>query len=106
MVRDEQASVAVGPEASQSRPLVPADTTEAVTEKSAPAEQEAATAGPDDAVRELPSSRISGWSTTIVAVDRKDHLIGLKRQRGGIGRIAHDDSQKKLTGFFKKQRTS
>lgn len=47
-----------------------------------------------------------GWSTLIVAIDRKDHLVGLKRQRGGIGRSAHDEGQQKLTGFFKRQRTS
>lgn len=46
------------------------------------------------------------WSTLIVAIDRKDHLVGLKRQRGGIGRSAHDEGQQKLTGFFKRQRTS
>jgi broad specificity phosphatase PhoE len=47
---------------------------------------------------------LSGYSTMILAVDSKQHLIGLKRQRGGIGRSAHDESQKKLDGFFKKQR--
>jgi broad specificity phosphatase PhoE len=47
---------------------------------------------------------LSGYSTMILAVDSKQHLIGLKRQRGGIGRSAHDESQKKLDGFFRKQR--
>lgn len=47
-----------------------------------------------------------GWSTLIVAIDRKDHLVGLKRQRGGIGRSAHYEGQQKLTGFFKRHRTS
>ncbi|KAH9821394.1 Adenosylcobalamin/alpha-ribazole phosphatase [Teratosphaeria destructans] len=46
-----------------------------------------------------------GWSTIILAIDSKQHLGGLKRQRGGIGRLAHDEGQKKLDGFFKKQRT-
>ncbi|KAK1056577.1 hypothetical protein LTR74_014813 [Friedmanniomyces endolithicus] len=45
-----------------------------------------------------------GWSTHILAVDSKAHLAGLKRQRGGIGRLAHDEGQKKLTGFFKRQK--
>lgn len=40
----------------------------------------------------------------IVFVDRKDHLVGLKRQRGGIGRSKHDEGQQKLDGFFKRQR--
>ena len=48
---------------------------------------------------------LDGYSTRILAVDSKHHLVGLKRQRGGIGRSAHDESQKKLDGFFKKQRT-
>ncbi|KAF2214795.1 hypothetical protein CERZMDRAFT_36494, partial [Cercospora zeae-maydis SCOH1-5] len=41
----------------------------------------------------------------IVSIDRKDHLIGLKRQRGGIGRSRHDEGQRKLDGFLKRQRT-
>lgn len=49
---------------------------------------------------------LHGYSTKILAIDDKQHLIGLKRQRGGIGRSAHDESQKKLDGFFKKQRTT
>lgn len=48
---------------------------------------------------------LDGYSTRIMAIDSKQHLVGLKRQRGGIGRSAHDESQKKLDGFFKKQRT-
>ena len=49
---------------------------------------------------------LRGWSTTIVAIDSKQHLVGLKRQRGGIGRLAHDGGQKKLDSFFKRQRTT
>jgi hypothetical protein len=51
-----------------------------------------------------PRKTLNGYSTIIIAIDNKQHLIGLKRQRGGIGRSAHDESQKKLDGFFKKQR--
>lgn len=51
------------------------------------------------------STTLTGWSTIILMVDSKAHLVGLKRQRGGIGRMGHDDSQKKLDSFFKKQRT-
>lgn len=53
-----------------------------------------------------PPHVLHGWSTTIVGVDSKQHLVGLKRQRGGIGRLAHDKGQKKLDSFFKRQRTS
>lgn len=52
------------------------------------------------------NQKLLGWSVTIVAIDSKEHLIGLKRQRGGIGSLAHDDGQRKLDGFFKKQRTT
>nr|POE66002.1 putative phosphatase [Quercus suber] len=52
------------------------------------------------------SGPLHGWATTIIAVDSRQHLTGLKRQRGGIGRLAHDAGQKKLDGFFKKQKTS
>ncbi|KAK4540646.1 hypothetical protein LTR36_008977 [Oleoguttula mirabilis] len=49
---------------------------------------------------------LHGWSTTILAIDSKQHLVSLKRQRGGIGRLAHDEGQKKLDVFFKRQKTS
>lgn len=52
------------------------------------------------------SKNLTGYSTKVLAVDSKQHLVGLKRQRGGIGRSAHDESQKKLTGFFKKRRVA
>jgi broad specificity phosphatase PhoE len=45
---------------------------------------------------------LTGWSTTILAIDSKIHLLGLKRQRGGIGSLAHDESQRKLDAFFKR----
>ena len=49
---------------------------------------------------------LHGWSSTVVAVDSKHHLVGLKRQRGGIGSLAHDEGQKKLDRFFtKRQKT-
>lgn len=47
--------------------------------------------------------KLVGWSTSIIAVDSKQHLVGLKRQRGGIGSLAHDEGQKKLDGFFTKR---
>jgi broad specificity phosphatase PhoE len=106
MTQDQPGTGPVGVEAFQTKVPVIADTTEVVTDEAAPEEQEIAAPEPEDTAPEQSSRRISGWSTTIVAVDRKDHLVGLKRQRGGIGRIAHDESQKKLTGFFKKQRTT
>ncbi|KAM3418671.1 Adenosylcobalamin/alpha-ribazole phosphatase [Cercospora zeina] len=58
---------------------------------------------------EQPTPTASGFGQhklLIVSIDRKDHLTGLKRQRGGIGRSKHDEGQRKLDGFFKRQRTS
>lgn len=63
-------------------------------------------AGPEVASDAGVPRMLYGYSTKILAVDDKQHLIGLKRQRGGIGRSAHDESQRKLDGFFKKQRTT
>lgn len=45
-----------------------------------------------------------GWTLLIRGIDRKDHLVGLKRQRGGIGRTAHDEKQQKISSFFKRPR--
>ena len=53
------------------------------------------------------SSRVLyGYSTTILAIDSKQHLVGIRRQPGGIGSSAHDEGQKKLDGFFKRQKLS
>lgn len=62
--------------------------------------------GPEVASDTSVPRMLDSYSTKILAVDDKQHLIGLKRQRGGIGRSAHDESQRKLDGFFKKQRTT
>lgn len=59
---------------------------------------------PASPVRASPTVLV-GWSARIRAIDSKEHLVGLKRQRGGIGSLAHDKGQKKLDGFFKRQRT-
>ena len=50
--------------------------------------------------------KLTGCSTTVLAIDNKQHLIGLKRQRGGIGSLAYDEGQKKLDGFFKRPKLS
>lgn len=39
---------------------------------------------------------------TIVAINGRDHLAGLKRTRGGLGSSPHDERQKRLDGFFKR----
>lgn len=47
---------------------------------------------------------LDGFRTTILVVDGQQHLQGLKRQRGGIGRAEHDDKQQSMTAFFKRAR--
>jgi hypothetical protein len=44
------------------------------------------------------------WSTTILAINGKDHLRGLKRTRGGVGSSRHDTSQKSIETFFKRRK--
>ncbi|KAK4968151.1 hypothetical protein LTR28_002073 [Elasticomyces elasticus] len=41
------------------------------------------------------------YTTTIVTINGKNHLIGLKRTRGGIGRSKFDKRQRTLDMFFK-----
>lgn len=46
----------------------------------------------------------SSWTTTIRAVNHKAHLANLKRTRGGVGSSRHDEKQKSINSFFKKQK--
>jgi len=82
-------------------PLIAAESSASPASRSRTPETE-----PDAAFKSSAPRILNGHSTKILAIDDKAHLVGLKRQRGGIGRSAHDESQKKLDGFFKKQRTS
>jgi hypothetical protein len=45
-----------------------------------------------------------GWKTTIMAINGNDHLRGLKRTGGGVGRSRHDTSQKSIESFFKRRK--
>jgi broad specificity phosphatase PhoE len=45
-----------------------------------------------------------GWNTTILAINGKDHLKGLKRTGGGVGSSRHDTSQKSIETFFKRRK--
>lgn len=45
-----------------------------------------------------------GWSTTILSINGKDHLRGLKRTGGGVGSSRHDASQKSIETFFKRRK--
>lgn len=44
-------------------------------------------------------------SLTVVGINKRDHLAGLKRTRGGVGSSAFDEGQKSIESFFKKQKT-
>jgi len=45
-----------------------------------------------------------GWSCTILKINGKDHLQGLKRTGGGIGSARYDASQKSIHAFYKRRR--
>ena len=59
-----------------------------------------------------PTSRSSGlriargWATTILTINGKTHLKGLKRTGGGVGSSRHDASQKGIESFFKRRKVS
>lgn len=44
------------------------------------------------------------WTTTILTINGKDHLKGLKRTGGGVGSSRHDASQKGIESFFKRRK--
>lgn len=63
---------------------------------------------PDTPTRAAPQThtpRIAhGWQTTILAINGKDHLKGLKRTGGGVGSSRHDTAQKSIETFFKRRK--
>ena len=46
------------------------------------------------------------WKMHVSTVNKKGHLSGLRRTRGGVGSAQHDESQRSITSFFKKPKTS
>ncbi|KAK7518581.1 histidine phosphatase superfamily [Phyllosticta citriasiana] len=53
----------------------------------------------------LPSCpMLRGWTTEIRAINCKDHLNGLKRTGRGVGSARHDETQKTMDSFFKRQK--
>ncbi|OSS50519.1 hypothetical protein B5807_04925 [Epicoccum nigrum] len=61
---------------------------------------------PQEAVQEatdgVPTTH--DWTTTILTINGKDHLKGLKRTGGGVGSSRHDASQKGIESFFKRRK--
>jgi hypothetical protein len=47
---------------------------------------------------------VHGWTTTILTINGKDHLQGLKRTGGGVGSSRHDASLKSIETFFKRRK--
>lgn len=66
----------------------------------------------DDNALVAPASRTSwsrvprGWTTTILTINNKDHLKGLKRTGGGVGSSRHDALQKGIESYFKRRKTA
>lgn len=54
---------------------------------------------------ELTPPLASRYKMTILVVNNKEHLQGLKRTGGGVGSSKHDDKQKSIESFFKKRST-
>lgn len=54
-------------------------------------------------VDDPPATRRS-WQLRINDVNKKEHLNGLKRTRGGVGSAQHDETQQSIDTFFKKPR--
>lgn len=49
---------------------------------------------------------LAGRLLTILAINSKDHLLNLKRTRGGVGSAPFDARQKSLEGFLKRPKKS
>jgi broad specificity phosphatase PhoE len=59
---------------------------------------------PPAAAKIPPLPKLLNMSLVVKAVNSQEHLKGLKKTRGGIGSLKHDESQKTMDSFFKKRR--
>jgi broad specificity phosphatase PhoE len=57
-----------------------------------------------DATDQPSPLQLASFEMTILTVNGKRHLNNLKRTRGGVGSSRHDEGQKKIEDFFKKQK--
>lgn len=53
---------------------------------------------------DAPLASIHDINVVIRVVNGREHLIGLKRTKGGVGSSRHDESQKTIESFFKKRK--
>ncbi|KAL9083453.1 MAG: hypothetical protein Q9165_008529 [Trypethelium subeluteriae] len=58
----------------------------------------------EPAVAHGPIKLLQEWTTTIITVNGKSHLRGLKRTGGGVGSAKFEEGQKTLETFFKRRR--
>lgn len=62
---------------------------------------------PTNAGPSLPSKPLLvGYSITVTAINKTEHLKGFKRTRGGVGSSKHDEGQKTIESFFKRRKAS
>lgn len=54
---------------------------------------------------ESTSFKGSQFSITVCAINKRDHLSGLKRTRGGLGSSKYEEGQKSIDAFFKRLKT-
>lgn len=84
-----------------------AATSRAVTEKPEPILEAKTSQGPLGAASEAEvqprAMKLQNLSLVVKAVNSVEHLKGLKKTRGGIGSLKHDESQKSIDSFFKKR---
>ena len=52
----------------------------------------------------IPASKGLDFALAVRAVNSQDHLTGLKKTRGGIGNLRHDEKQKTVDSYFKRQK--
>ena len=55
-------------------------------------------------VSQAESTPLQRWGMTVRTINGRDHLKDLKRTRGGVGSSRHDERQRKIEGFFTRQR--
>jgi hypothetical protein len=85
----------------ESSNLEPSSTTQASPSPATP--QQHAPISPT-AAKIPPIPKLLNMSLVVKAVNSQEHLKGLKKTRGGIGNLKHDESQKTVDSFFKKRR--
>jgi hypothetical protein len=100
-------SVTLGPNVevlSYGRPLeyLPSWTNTGFLEATISGKEDKPAAPGSQPVQSQSGSALSGYSMTVLDINSKDHLLDLKRARGGLGSAAYDAKQQSLDGFFKR----